>query len=254
MPVFGNLGTIFVRDKDGNLVPVPVIRGENGTTPHIGENGNWFIGDRDTGIPASGVPGEKGDRGEKGDTGENGVSVSHEWNGTVLTVTSASGTSSADLKGAKGEKGDTGEQGVRGEKGETGERGDPFVYADFTSEQLAALKGEKGDTGNPGVYIGSGDMPEDCNVQIDPDEDTFSVDDLATKNEVKQLSKEKVDKDQGAKNSGKLLYIGADGIVVPLTLGNGLKIENGVLMLTNATVTEAICGRAVCGEIICGGV
>jgi hypothetical protein len=37
-------------------------------------------------------------------------------------------------------------------------------------------------------------MPEDCNVQIDPDEDTFSVDDLATKNEVKQLSKEIADK------------------------------------------------------------
>lgn len=74
------------------------------------------------------------------------------------------------------------------------------------------------------------------------------------KKELGELSKAKVDKDQGAKNAGKLLYIGADGIVVPLTLGNGLKIENGVLMLTNATVTEAICGRAVCGEIICGGV
>lgn len=34
--------------------------------------------------------------------GEDGVSCSHEWNGTVLTVTSASGTSSADLKGEDG--------------------------------------------------------------------------------------------------------------------------------------------------------
>jgi hypothetical protein len=26
----------------------------HGTSPHIGENGNWFIGDKDTGISASG--------------------------------------------------------------------------------------------------------------------------------------------------------------------------------------------------------
>lgn len=37
--------------------------------------------------------------------GEPGVSVEHEWNGTVLTITSASGTSSADLKGDPGDAG-----------------------------------------------------------------------------------------------------------------------------------------------------
>ena len=35
--------------------------------------------------------------------GKDGVSATHTWNGTVLTITSASGTSSADLKGEKGE-------------------------------------------------------------------------------------------------------------------------------------------------------
>lgn len=35
--------------------------------------------------------------------GEPGVSATHSWEGTVLTITSASGTSSADLKGEKGE-------------------------------------------------------------------------------------------------------------------------------------------------------
>lgn len=83
--------------------------------------------------------------------GKDGQSVTHEWDGTTLKVTSASGTSSADLKG---EKGDTGEA---------------FTYEDFTEEQLASLKGEKGDKGDSGVYLGSGDMPDDCNVQIDPD-------------------------------------------------------------------------------------
>ena len=40
-----------------------------------------------------------------------GVSTTHSWDGTTLTVTSASGTSSANLKGDKGDKGDRGEKG-----------------------------------------------------------------------------------------------------------------------------------------------
>lgn len=59
----------------------------------------------------------------KGKDGEDGTSVTHEWNDTVLTVTSESGTSSVDLKG---------------------------------------------ETGKSGVYVGDGDMPDDCNVQINP--------------------------------------------------------------------------------------
>lgn len=80
---------------------------------------------------ADGAQGPQGPQGEKGDTGpqgpagadgaqgpagangKDGVSVTHSWAGTVLTVTSASGTSSADLKG---DKGDTGNTGPAGEK------------------------------------------------------------------------------------------------------------------------------------------
>lgn len=38
-----------------------------------------------------------------------------------------------------------GARGQQGIQGEQGEKGDPFLYADFTAEQLAALKGDKGD-------------------------------------------------------------------------------------------------------------
>lgn len=55
--------------------------------------------------------------GVDGQNGTDGVSCTHEWNGTVLTITSASGTTSADLKG---EKGDTGEKGEPGEPGASG--------------------------------------------------------------------------------------------------------------------------------------
>ena len=45
--------------------------------------------------------------------------ITHEWNGTVLTITSDSGTSSADLQGAKGDIGVRGAQGARGRDGST---------------------------------------------------------------------------------------------------------------------------------------
>jgi hypothetical protein len=41
------------------LVAPEYIKGDSGVTPHIGENGNWWIGDEDTGKPS---------RGEKGDS------------------------------------------------------------------------------------------------------------------------------------------------------------------------------------------
>jgi len=52
--------------------------GADGNTPFIGENGNWWIGETDTGVKAAGidgadgVDGEKGDKGDKGDPGEKG--------------------------------------------------------------------------------------------------------------------------------------------------------------------------------------
>lgn len=49
-----------------------------------------------------------------GENGADGISATHEWNGTVLTITSASGTSSADLKGDPGEKGADGYTPVKG--------------------------------------------------------------------------------------------------------------------------------------------
>lgn len=46
--------------------------GVDGNTPFIGENGNWWIGETDTGVKAAGTVGEKGDKGDKGDPGEKG--------------------------------------------------------------------------------------------------------------------------------------------------------------------------------------
>ena len=42
--------------------------GSDGDTPRVGENGNWWVGDTDTGIPAAGAQGPKGDAGEEGES------------------------------------------------------------------------------------------------------------------------------------------------------------------------------------------
>ena len=45
-------------------------------------------------------------------------------------------------------------------------------------------KGDKGDRGDTGVYVGSGAVPEGCNVKIDPNGE---ADDLVTKAEFEEL-------------------------------------------------------------------
>ena len=54
--------------------------GKDGNTPFIGENGNWWIGDIDTGVKAVGIDGTDGvdgDKGDKGDPGQNGGSFGY---------------------------------------------------------------------------------------------------------------------------------------------------------------------------------
>lgn len=70
------------------------LTGPSGASPYIGENGNWFVGELDTGVQAQGAQGPKGEQGPQGDTG------------------------------ATGPKGEQGPQGVQGAQGEQGPQGD----------------------------------------------------------------------------------------------------------------------------------
>lgn len=47
-------------------IPDSSQNGADGITPHIGENGNWYLGDTDTGVKATGDPGAPGADGEDG--------------------------------------------------------------------------------------------------------------------------------------------------------------------------------------------
>ena len=74
--------TIEITKKDGTTKIVNILdgeRGENGTdgqdgiTPTIGNNGDWYLGGIDTGKPSRGVQGEQGVQGIQGIQGERGI-------------------------------------------------------------------------------------------------------------------------------------------------------------------------------------
>ena len=73
------------------------LTGPSGASPYIGENGNWFVGELDTGVQAQGAQGPKGEQGPQGAQGP---------------------------KGEQGPQGAQGPQGVQGPKGEQGPKGD----------------------------------------------------------------------------------------------------------------------------------
>lgn len=83
-----------------------------------------------------GQQGEPGRDGLNGKDGKDGVSITHTWNGTSLSITSASGTSEMDLKG---EKGDQGQIGPQGPQGPAGQNGSDYVLTEEDKQQIANL-------------------------------------------------------------------------------------------------------------------
>lgn len=77
----------------------------DGITPHIGANGNWYLGDTDTGKPSRGEIGPQGPKGETGSQGPKGD------------------TGDIGPQGPQGEQGPQGDQGPKGDTGETGPTG-----------------------------------------------------------------------------------------------------------------------------------
>ncbi len=59
--------------------------GTDGITPHIGDNGDWYLGDTDTGVQAQGPRGIPGETGPAGANGRDGLTTSIYVNGTTYT-------------------------------------------------------------------------------------------------------------------------------------------------------------------------
>ena len=108
--------------------------GVDGVTPHIGENGNWWVGATDTGVSAKGPKGETGAKGADGVSPT--ASVTQTDDGAKFTVTDASGTTTAMIR-----NGTDGKDGAPGAAGK-----DAVVDATLTQDGQAAdakVTGEK---------------------------------------------------------------------------------------------------------------
>lgn len=79
----GTAGQALVTDGNGGR-SWATVRGSGGITPTIGANGNWYLGDTDTGKPSRGATGAKGDPGPQGPAGAPGK------DGAGMDITGAS--------------------------------------------------------------------------------------------------------------------------------------------------------------------
>lgn len=129
--------------------------GQDGITPHIGANGNWYIGNTDTGYPSTGAAGVNGKDGKDGEDGKNGTTfIPHVSDTGVISWSNVDGLENpaeVSIKGPPGKDGQDGKDGVNGKDGASGIT--PHIgdnghwYIDTTDTGIAA----KGDTGESGI-------------------------------------------------------------------------------------------------------
>ena len=91
-PHIGDNGNWFIGDTDTGVKAVGEngkdgIDGKDGVTPHIGANGNWFIGDTDTGVAAGGDGAEPPTAIDISEFDANGTIVETYADGTSKTTT-----------------------------------------------------------------------------------------------------------------------------------------------------------------------
>ena len=135
----GNTGTV-----DAFLASLKGERGDAGENGPKGETGATGPQGPKGDTGAQGPKGDTGAQGPKGDTGPQGPKGD----------TGAQGPKGDT--GAQGIQGETGPQGPKGDTGAQGPKGDPFVYSDFTAEQLESLRGATGPQGEKGEQGDSG--------------------------------------------------------------------------------------------------
>ncbi len=129
----------FRTDNLERREPVVGLDGQDGHTPTIGENGNWFINGEDTGFPSRGERGEEGMPGPDGPEGPEGPQ-------------GPQGEPGLDgMDGAEGPQGPQGEPGPQGEQGPPGEPGRDGQDGAEGPQGPAGERGEPGPQGTPGA-------------------------------------------------------------------------------------------------------
>lgn len=126
--------------NNGELKGQDGVSGTNGITPHIGDNGNWFIGETDTNKPSQGTNGLNGNDGVGITKSE--VNTSGE---LVITYSNGDSTNLGKIVGKDGLDGTNGQNGLSAY--EIAKNGG-FIGTE--EDWLSSLKGEKGERGEKG--------------------------------------------------------------------------------------------------------
>lgn len=177
---FADGETFQQKFNNGELKGQDGVSGADGIAPHIGDNGNWFIGETDTNKPSQGTNGVNGNDGvgvtksevntsgelvitySNGDStnlgkivGKDGLDGTNGQNGLSAYEIAKNGgfIGSEDewLASLKGEKGEQGEQGIQGIQGVQGEKGE---------------RGEKGQNGADGIGIANSEINKNGELVI----------------------------------------------------------------------------------------
>lgn len=127
--------------NNGELKGQDGVSGANGITPHIGDNGNWFIGETDTNRPSQGTNGVNGNDGVGITQSE--VNTSGE---LVITYSNGDSTNLGKIVGKDGLDGTNGQNGLSAY--EIAKNGG-FVGTE--ENWLKSLKGEQGEKGQDGT-------------------------------------------------------------------------------------------------------
>ena len=133
--------------------------GADGLTPYIGSNGNWWIGDVDTGVKAQGPAGQNGTNGTNGTNGQDGLTPyignnGHWWIGDTDTGVDAQGPQGE--QGIQGPAGQDGSNGTNGQDGLTpyiGSNGNWWVGNTDTGVTAQGPAGQNGTNGQDGRSI-----------------------------------------------------------------------------------------------------
>ena len=131
--------------------------------PYI-QDGYWWIGGINTGIPATGKDGVDGEDGKDGVDGEDGKTPIFKIEDGNLKVSYDNGETWEDLgnvTGPQGDKGDQGEQGPQGDKGDQGEQGPVGPQGPAGEPGKDGEDGEDGEQGPVGPQGPAGEPGKD---------------------------------------------------------------------------------------------
>ncbi|KGN70362.1 hypothetical protein [Porphyromonas sp. COT-108 OH1349] len=134
---------LYLKGKDGK-------DGKDGVSPHIGTNGNWWIGSKDTGIPAKGKDGKDGNNGKDGENGQDGVSPHIGSNGNWWIGDKDTGVPAKGEDGKDGKDGKDGENGQDGISPHIGKNGNWWIGDKDTGVPAKGKDGKDGENGENG--------------------------------------------------------------------------------------------------------